>query len=92
VQVIELDGLDAVELKVQVKWVFGAEATPELIALLKRATPYMTDFARQICGAKVWVWLVTSMTRIQYLLSLNVVPMGISSCSFFFPGRSFFDL
>lgn len=54
-QVVELDGMNAKEYNVQVKWLFGAEATSERITLLRRATPYMLDFARQMCGAEVGV-------------------------------------
>jgi hypothetical protein len=68
VQVTELDGVNGLDFVVQVKWVFGAQATPERIALLHRATPYMIDFARQLCGAKVWVQLVTIISCFHCLI------------------------
>jgi hypothetical protein len=54
-QVVDLDGLHGVELPVQVKWCFGALATQERLALLKHATPYMLDLARQIVGCEATV-------------------------------------
>lgn len=61
-QVIELDGVNAVEVHVHVKWLFGAQATLERVHLLRRATPYMLDFARQLCGADVGVCLFAAST------------------------------
>ena len=52
---VDLDGLSAADLSVQVKWVYGAAATPQLVDLLRRTTPYMLDFARQLCGVDVGV-------------------------------------
>lgn len=60
-QVVDLDGLIAAELSVQVKWLFGAQATPERIDLLRRATPYMLDYARQMCGCDVRVCFCTTL-------------------------------
>ena len=60
-QVVDLDGVSATDLCVHVKWVYSAETTPELMNLLRRATPYMLDFARQLCGVEVGVCPFTTL-------------------------------
>lgn len=74
---IDVEGIKAVERNVQVKWVFEAQASPELTKLLQQSASYMMDMAKQLCGRNVWVCILCTIMLASCVSGIILLPCAL---------------